>query len=226
MWGTLFNTAMIIGGTAIGAAFKRGIGDKFHTILMQAMGLAVLVLGANTAIQAMPHSKYPVLFLASLALGAVIGQALDLEARFDGLMHRRHAQSQLASGLATAILLFCIGTLSIVGPMQAALNRDYTFLFTNGTLDFITAIVLASTFGLGIMLAAPVLFTWQGSIYLLTLLLRGTISSALITELSVVGGVLIFASGVNLLGLTKISTLNLLPALAVPPVFFILMHFF
>ncbi|WP_225047900.1 DUF554 domain-containing protein [Lacticaseibacillus kribbianus] len=225
MWGTIFNTGMILVGSALGALFKKGLGDKFQASLMQAIGLAVLLLGANTTVQAMPKSKYPVLFLASMAIGAMIGQALDLDTRFNNLMARAGGQSALAQGLSTAILLFCIGTLSIVGPMQAALNRDYTFLFTNGTLDLITAVVLASTFGFGIALAAPVLFLWQGAIYVLTLLVANAISTALLTELSVVGGILIFASGVNLLHLADVKTLNLLPALAVPPLFFIVLHF-
>ncbi|WP_179396058.1 DUF554 domain-containing protein [Lacticaseibacillus absianus] len=226
MWGTLFNVAMIIIGSAIGASFNRGLNARYQAGLMQAMGLAVMLLGANTTLQNMPKSRYPVLFLASMAIGALIGQWLDLEGRFDHLLHRGDRPSALAEGLSTGILLFCIGTLSIVGPMEAALHHDYTFLFTNGTLDLITSIVLASTFGLGMMLAAPVLFVWQGSIYLIALLLRGALSAALITELSVVGGILIFASGVNILGLKKISTLNLLPALVVPPLFFAIQHLF
>lgn len=221
MIGTLFNVLMIIIGSTVGAVFKRGIPASAHHALMTAMGLAVMVLGINTAVQKMPHSHYPVLFLASMALGVLIGSGLDLDGHFNHLLGKAgNSGSNLGEGLSTAILLFCIGTLSIVGPMEAALKQDYTFLFTNGTLDLITSMVLASTFGIGIMLAAPVLFCWQGGIYLIALLLRGAISSALLTEISIVGGILIFASGVNLLGLAKIKTLNLLPALAIPPLFF------
>ncbi|WP_203624663.1 DUF554 domain-containing protein [Lacticaseibacillus sp. 866-1] len=221
MIGTLFNVTMIIIGSSVGALFKRGIPNSAHHALMTAMGLAVMMLGINTSIQKMPQSHYPVLFIASMALGVLIGSGLDLDGRFNHLLSSASKSgSNLSEGLSTAILLFCIGTLSIVGPMEAALKQDYTFLFTNGTLDLITSMVLASTFGIGIMLAAPVLLCWQGGIYLIALLLRGAISSALLTEISIVGGVLIFASDVNLLGLAKIKTLNLLPALAIPPLFF------
>ncbi|MFD1392477.1 DUF554 domain-containing protein [Lacticaseibacillus jixianensis] len=221
MIGTLFNVTMILTGSAVGALFKRGIPESAHHALMTAMGLAVIMLGINTSLQKMPHTRYPVLFIASMAIGVLIGNALDLDGRFNRLLSRAGSSgSNLGEGLATGILLFCIGTLSIVGPMEAALKQDYTFLFTNGTLDLITSMVLASTFGFGIALAAPVLFCWQGSIYLIALLLRGAISPALLTEISIVGGVLILASGLNILGVAKIKTINLLPALAIPPLFF------
>ncbi|MFD1398368.1 DUF554 domain-containing protein [Lacticaseibacillus suilingensis] len=226
MLGTFFNVLMIMIGSTVGSVFKKGIPDKANHALMTAMGLAVMMLGINTSVQKMPHSQYPVLFIASMALGALIGSLLDLDDRFNRLLARGKGGSQLGQGLSTAILLFCIGTLSIVGPMEAALHQDYTFLFTNGTLDLITSMVLASTFDIGIILTAPVLLCWQGSLYLLAKLLQGAISTPLLTEISIVGGVLIFASGVNILGLAKIKTLNLLPALLIPPLFFLGMSWF
>lgn len=162
MIGTFFNTGMIIAGCLVGSLFKRGIKPAYHEILMQALGLAACLIGINAVVQRMPGSRYPVLFIVSLALGGLIGQVLDLQGRFDKLVQRFSGSGHLAEGLATAILLYCIGSLSILGPIEAALKHDYTFLFTNGMLDGITSIVLASTFGLGIMVAAGVLFMWQG----------------------------------------------------------------
>lgn len=125
--------------------------------------------------------------------------------------------SNLAQGLSTAILLYCAGTLSILGPIQSALQGDNTYLFTNAILDGITSIVLSSTFGIGIALAAIILFCWQGAIYLLAGLIAPFITDTLMTEISLVGGVLIFASGLGILGIKKIKTLNLLPALSFRP---------
>ena len=105
-------------------------------------------------------------------------------------------------------------------------DRDNTYLFTNAILDGITSIVLSSTFGIGIALAAIILFCWQGAIYLLAGLIAPFITDTLMTEISLVGGVLIFASGLGILGIKKIKTLNLLPALLIPPVAVtILSHF-
>ena len=175
MIGTIFNTCMILGGSILGSLFKKGMKEKYHEILMQALGLAVVALGLNTVVKHMPHSRYPVLFILSLAVGSVIGSFLDLDSRFDSLVSK---------GISTGILLFCIGTLSILGPVNAALNHDYTYLFTNGMLDGVTSTVLASGYGICIAACAPVLFCWQGSIYLLAKLCATAISTTLLTELN------------------------------------------
>jgi uncharacterized membrane protein YqgA involved in biofilm formation len=225
MIGTIFNVSMILIGCTLGSVFKHGIKPAYHEILMQALGLAATVIGINAVVQRMPQSKYPVLFIVSLALGGIIGQALDLQGHFDKLVGR-FSGGNLAEGLATAILLYCIGSLSILGPIEAALKHDYTFLFTNGMLDGITSIVLASTFGFGIAIAAGVLFLWQGSIYVLALVLRSALGTTLINEITIVGGILILASGLGLLNIKKINTLNLLPALLVPPIAIAILNLF
>lgn len=225
MIGTIFNVGMILAGCTVGSLFKRGIKPAYHDILMQALGLAACMIGINAVVSRMPNSKYPVLFIVSLAVGAVIGQALNLQQRFDRLVGR-FSGGNLAEGLATAVLLYCIGSLSILGPIQAALKHDYTFLFTNGMLDGITSIVLASTFGFGIAIAAGVLFIWQGGLYLLALVLQGALSTAILDEITIVGGILILASGLGLLKIKQINTLNLLPALVVPPVVIGIMQLF
>lgn len=225
MYGTLFNVAMIIAGSIIGSIFKKGIKDEYHAILMNAMGLAAMGLGINAVVQYMPLSQYPVLFIVSLAAGGLLGQRLGLDARFTKLVNR-YSSGRLAEGLSTAILLFCIGTLSILGPIEAALNKNYTYLMANGMLDGITSIVLASAFGIGIAIAAVVLFLWQGSIYVLAGLMEASLSTDLLNEVSIVGGLLILASGLSILDIKKFKTLNLLPALAVPPIFFLILHLF
>ncbi len=223
MFGTLFNVGMIVVGSIIGSIFKKGIKAEYHEILMQAMGLVAMGLGINAIVQHLPFSKYPVLFIVSLAVGGLIGQKLDLESRFNALVSK-YSKGNLAEGLSTAILLFCIGSLSILGPVEAALKGDYTYLLANGMLDGITSIVLASTFGIGIAIAAIVLFAWQGSIYVIALLMENSLSTDLLNEVTIVGGILILASGLSILGIKKCKTLNLLPALMVPPIVFFIMH--
>ena len=127
----------------------------------------------------------------------------------------------LADGLSTAILLYCIGPLSMLGPVISALQGDNTFLFTNATLDFVSATIFASTYGLGMILAAPVLFCWQGMFYLVAKISSEAVSDALMSELLIVGGLLITASGLSLLKLKDCKTLNLLPALLVPVLWFL-----
>lgn len=220
MLGTIFNTSMILIGSVCGSLFKKCIGAKYQTVLFDAMGLAAAGIGINAITNNMPKSEYPVLFIASLAIGSLLGHAIDIDNKFNKLIAKT-GDNQLGQGLSTALLLFCIGTLSILGPIQSALHQDNTYLFTNGTLDLITSMVLASSYGIGIALAAPILFLWQGSIYLCANSLQDFISTSFMTELSLVGGFLIAASGISILKIKECKTLNMLPSLLVPAVFFI-----
>lgn len=219
MIGTLVNTLAIVVGSVVGGLLRHGLKQRYADALFTALGLCVLVLGVSTAIGAMGRSHHPVLFIAALAIGGVAGTALRLDERFARLTSRLSG-GDLAQGLTTGILLYCIGTLSILGPVMSALYGDETFLLTNATLDFVTACVLASTYGYGMVLAAPVLFLWQGSIYVLALYGGSRITDDQMTELSIVGGVLIAASGLGILRLKDCHVLNLLPSLLVPFLYF------
>ena len=284
MIGTIANAIAIAVGSAIGSVVKRGLGERYQEVLFCAMGLAAFGLGIHALVEGMTDSAYPVLFIASLALGGLLGTALDIDGRFDRLVGRLSkskgregskgavaaegvsdpsagvdsltaaatqgpspdvaaqdaegpagpgaaegcdalgegapVKPPLAQGLSTAIVLFCFGTLSILGPINSALYGDETFLFTNAMLDFVTSIVLASSFGIGIAAAALVLFCWQGSIYLLAQWVAPLLTAEMMTEISIVGGFLILASGMSILKLKPLSVMNLLPALLVPPLWF------
>lgn len=227
MVGTLVNTGTILAGSLIGGALRKGIPEKFQNALYNAMGFASLCLGLRAAVNNMNTSIYPVLFIVSLAIGSLFGEIIDLDGKFMRLTARfsKSEENSLGQGLSTGILLFCIGTLSILGPIQSALYGDHTFLFTNATLDFVTSMVLASTYGFGMMVAAGVLFCWQGSIYMLAGVLQPVLTPELLAEISIVGGILITASGLNILKIKKLKTLNMLPALLIPPIWFAIMHF-
>ncbi len=164
----------------------------------------------------MPDSNYPVLFIASLALGCVAGTLLKIDERVGKLTSSKGNDSNLATGIITGCLIFCVGTLSILGPVQAALYGDHTFLFTNATLDLVTSMVLASAYGVGMIVCAAVLVIWQGSIYALTLLAGNVLTDNMMTELSIVGGFLIAMTGLNIMGVKKFKTLDYLPALLIP----------
>ena len=199
MIGTIANTIAIIVGSTVGGTVRHGLKEKYQNVLFVAMGLAATGLGINAVVQNMPNSTYPVATVSS-------------------------ESSDLGRGLSTAIMLFCIGTLSILGPINSALYGDETFLFTNAMLDLVTSMVLASTFGYGIAIAAAVLFCWQGSIFLLASYLSPLLSGGLMCEISIVGGFLIFASGLSILKIKEISTMNLLPGLFIPPIWFALVY--
>lgn len=228
MIGTIVNTCTILAGSIIGSIIKKGIKQQYQDALLNAMGLAAVALGINTLVQNLPNSQFPVLFILSLAAGSLFGYIVDLDKRFQRLTDRFASSggSNLAQGLSTGIMLFCIGTLSILGPIESALHGDHTFLFTNATLDFVTSMVLASTYGIGIAIAAAVLFLWQGGIYLLALSVASSLSSELLTEVSIIGGILIASSGLSILKIKDLKALNMLPSLFVPVIWFGIKAFF
>lgn len=225
MLGTIVNTCTIIVGSIAGAVMNRGVKEKYKETLYTALGLACLGIGLNAVISNFGKSEYPVLFIVSIALGSVIGTALNLDGRFANLINKRsknkNKNTNLADGLSTAILLYCIGPLAMLGPVISALKGDNTFLFTNATLDLVTSAVFASTYGIWVILAAPVLFCWQGMFYLVAKVSSTAISEALMAELLIVGGLMIVASGLSLLKLKDCKTLNMLPSLLIPVIWFL-----
>ena len=226
MIGTIVNTCTIVAGTLIGVALHKGIKEKYKNVLYDALGLACFAIGLNAVVTNLPKSQYPVLFIAAMAIGSVVGVALDIDGRFHRLVERRSkngSETRLADGLATATLVYCIGPLSMLGPVISALQGDHTLLFTNATLDFVTATIFGSTYGVGMLLAAPVLFLWQGMFYAVAMLSSTAVSEALMAELLIVGGLLITGSGLSLLRIKNCHVLNMLPALAVPPIWYLLM---
>lgn len=222
MLGTIVNCGTILGGSILGATLKKGLKEEYQKTMTQGLGLAAMALGIYTFVRALPNSQYPVLFIFSMAFGGLLGEILKIEQKFFFLAERCSKGSRLAEGLSTAILLYCIGTFSILGPIKSALEGDNTFLFTNAMLDGVTSIILASTFGIGIALSAVVLFFWQGSIFVFAGFLAPYLTPELLTELSILGGVLILSSALSILEIKRCKTLNLLPSLLIPIFFFLL----
>lgn len=239
MLGTIVNTCTILLGGTFGAIVRSGIGEKYKKTLFDALGLCCLVLGINAALPNMAKSEYPVIFIVSLAIGGIIGTRLDLAGRIDRLNAKLNARSGKETnglqGLMTGILLYCIGTFSIVGPVLSYLSPSHgwafnepgnTFLYTNATLDLVTSAVLAASYGWIMLLAAPVLFCWQGMFFLIAYLCGDGMPEPMRVELSIVGGVLIVSSGITILGIKDLKTVNLLPSLLVPVVFYLVKGLF
>lgn len=239
MLGTIVNTCTILIGGIFGAIVREGIGEKYKKAMFNALGLACLVLGMNAALPNMAKSEYPVMFILSLAIGGIIGTKLDLAGRIDALNAKLNAKSgkenNSLNGLVTGILLYCIGTFSIVGPVLSCLSPSHgwafsesanTFLYTNATLDLVTSAVLAASYGWIMLLAAPVLFCWQGMFYAIAFFFGDGMPEPMRVELSIVGGVLILSSGLGILGIKDCKTVNLLPSLLVPVIFYLILNCF
>lgn len=225
MFAIIINAVAVILGSAIGALFRKSISEKYINVMNTAMGLCALVLGINVAIGSMQKTQYPVLFIFCLSIGSLVGTVLKLDQRMD-VATRKISTTNLAEGITTAILLCCVGTLAMMGPVMSALYGDNTYLMTAATLNLVTMIVLASSYGFGTALTAIVVFIWMTSIYGIAMLSRNFISDELISEVSLVGGILIAASGLGVLHIKDCKTINLLPALFMPMIFFALKALF
>ena len=158
----LINALAVFLGCAIGALARKGIREKYITVLNTAMGLAALVLGVNVAIANMQKSQFPVLFIFCLSLGGLVGTVLKLDQRMERAT-KRISTTNLAEGITTGVLLCCVGTLAMMGPVMSALYGDNTYLMTAATLNLVTMIVLASSYGFGTAVTAIVVFVWMSA---------------------------------------------------------------
>lgn len=225
MYAIIINAIAVIVGSAIGALFKRGIKEKYITVLNTAMGLCAIALGLNVAIESMQKTHYPALFIFCLSIGGLVGTILKMDQRMERAT-RRISTTNLSEGITTSILLCCVGTLAMMGPVMSALYDDNTYLMTAATLNLVTMIVVASSYGFWVMVTSVAVFLWMSIIYGIALLSRSFISEELIAEVSLVGGILITASGLGVLHIKDCKTINLLPSLLVPIVFFALKAIF
>ncbi|MGN1250797.1 MAG: DUF554 domain-containing protein [Candidatus Spyradocola sp.] len=211
------NAAAIVIGALLGNRLRGGISERFRSILMQAMALAVMLIGITGAIK----TTDALIVVVSLAIGALVGEGVNIEKRLeqagDALKSRvKGAEASFTQGFVSASLIFCVGAMAIVGSLDAGLRGEYSTILTKSLIDGITAAMLASTLGIGVIFSAVAVFVYQGAITLLAGLLQPLLTDAIITEMSAVGGLLIFAIGLNMQGITKIRVGNLLPAIFVP----------
>ena len=165
MYAIILNAVAVVVGSAVGALARKGIREKYITVLNTAMGLAAIVLGVNVAMEHMIKSHYPVLFIFCLAIGGLIGTFLKLDQHLERATRRVSGGSNLAEGITTGVLFCCVGTLSMMGPVLSALFNDNTYLMTAATLNLVTMVVVASSYGFGTAITAFFVFAWQASIY-------------------------------------------------------------
>lgn len=213
----MVNALAIAVGALVGNKLRGGISERFRSILMQAMALAVMLIGIAGAVK----TTDALIVVISLAIGALVGEGVNIEKRLeqvgDALKRRvKGAEASFTQGFVSASLIFCVGAMAIVGSLDAGLRGEYSTILTKSLIDGITATMLASTLGLGVIFSAVAVFVYQGAITLLAGLLQPLLTEAIITEMSAVGGLLIFAIGLNMQGITKIRVGNLLPAILVP----------
>ncbi|WP_225349624.1 DUF554 domain-containing protein [Paucilactobacillus wasatchensis] len=226
--GTFVNTGAIIVGGIIGYIFQRLLNEKLKTAIMQDIGVAVIFIGlagALAQILVIHGSKISttgtIMATVSLALGTLIGELIDIDNQFVkfGNWLRRHvgsaSDSKFVDGFVSASLTVCVGAMAVIGPLQDALQHDPTMLFTKALLDAVVVAIYAAAFGLGAVFSALPVFMFQMAITLLAVVINQFLSTAMTNGISLVGSMMIFCIGINLLFNMKIRVANMLPALAV-----------
>lgn len=227
--GTIVNTAAVVLGGGLGLLLKNGIAKKFETILMQALGLATVFIGASGVLKYMLvvedgniATRGTMLLIFSLVIGCILGQLLDIESQMEKLGIRLKTavriknDNRFVEGFVNTSLIICVGAMAIVGAMEDGLSGDSSTLIAKAVLDFALVVILASTYGVGAMFSAIPIFVYQGAITVIAAMFGAVISDVLIGELSFVGSALIFCVGVNLVREKTFRVANMLPALLIP----------
>lgn len=222
MIGTLVNTVAILVGGTCGCLFKKALPAWLGEAIMKALGLCVLYLGITGILE---DGAFLVVIL-SMVLGVLVGELLKLDDHINAfgrwiekkVSRGKEGDSSIANGFVTASLLFCVGAMAILGPLQDGLTGDSSTLFVKSLLDGVSSIVFASTLGVGVLFSAGAVLVYQGVIALLAVWISPYLieNTYLLAQINVVGSLLIMALALNMLGLTKLKVMNMVPALFMP----------
>lgn len=217
--GVAVNTATVLTGSLLGLLFKKGIPKKYKDNLMKGIGLCTIFIGISGALK----GENTIVLILSMVIGILIGTLIDIDKRFNSLskkienkFKKSNSEISFAEGFVTACLVFCIGSMTIVGSLEAGLNGDNKMIFIKSILDLISSFVLASTLGVGVMASAVFVLIFQSAIVLLANAAAPFLTNAVITEMVCVGSILIFALGLDLTGIKKLKVMNYLPAVFIP----------
>ena len=220
MLGTIVNTLSIIVGSLIGLSFRGKIPEKYSQTIMHGIGLAVVLIGIKTAL----NTDAILIVIISFVIGSIIGEFLCIEDRLESLglwIGKRFSGTSdgIAKGFVSASLLYCVGAMAIVGAMESGLTGNHQTLFAKSILDGVGSIIFASTMGIGVIFSAISVFVYQGLITVAASSIKPYLLPEVVSQMSAVGGLLIFAIGINLLDIKKIKIGNMLPAIFIPLIY-------
>lgn len=214
--GTIVNVIAVICGSLIGLTFRGRVPERFTRTVLQVMGLFTFLIGISMALQ----GQQLILILGSLVAGTVIGEAINIEDGLESVGGRVEKRFKVTEGSPTkgliyASLVYCVGSMAIVGSIADGMRGDHSILYTKAVMDGIVSIPFASTMGIGVLASAGSVLLYQGSLTLLAGQLKPLFSPEMIRELTAVGGIMIMGIGINILGIQKVRVGNMLPALLI-----------
>lgn len=221
MIATVINCILVLLGSVVGILFKNRISERLTVAVTHVLGLCVLGIGVSSAI----GTQNWLCVIVCMVLGTLLGEAMDIEGRLDGagaFLQRRFLKNggggRFTEGFVTASVLFCVGSMAIMGSLEAGMNHNYSILISKGVIDGVTSISFAASMGVGVAFSAVPLLIYQGSLTLLASAVGPWLGAAAVTEMSAVGGVIIAGISINMLGLgkAKLRVGNMLPAIFLP----------
>ena len=217
--GVIINVIAIVIGTMIGLFLKRGMSEKMSSHIMQGLALITFIIGLKGALV----DQDMILLIVSVSLGGYLGEMMQLEENIrkfaewvQDKLSKEGAQNQLAEGFVSAVLIFCVGAMAVMGSLEAGLRDNHQILITKAIIDGIASIILTTTKGAGVMLSALAILLYEGGIMVLAQFVAPYLSESIVYAMSAVGSLLLVALGLNLLELTKIKVMNFLPAMFLP----------
>lgn len=220
--GTIINTVAVIAGGLIGICLKRGMKQKMQDTLMQACGVSVIFLGISGTLSKMNAiENSDMVLILSLVIGSLIGEWLDIEEKMDlvgekiKMAVKAQNDNKFVEGFVNVSLIICVGAMAIVGSIQDGISGDYSMLAAKAILDFVIVMIFASTYGIGAIFSAVLIFLYQGGITLAAAAFGSFASTVVIDHLSFVGSALIFCVGINVGFGKRINVGNMLPALII-----------
>ena len=221
MLGVLVNTLTVILGSTIGLIFKKGIPQKVTGAAMTGIGLCNIYIG----IDGLMEGQNILILIASTIIGVIIGTLLDIDGKINHLgdivekrFSKKDSKTPVAQGFVTASLLFCIGSMTIVGSLESGITGDNSMIYTKSLLDLISSSMLSATLGYGVLLSSVFVAVFQGALVLLAGLLKPLLTDMAIAEMICSGSLIILALGLNITGITKIKVADFLPAIFVAPI--------
>lgn len=221
MSGVIVNVITVLIGSIIGLLFKKGIPEKVSKAAMIGLGACTLYIGISGSL----CGENVLILIASVVLGAIVGTLLNIDGAINRLANtveskfkKQGSDVSIAEGIITATLLFCVGSMTVTGSIQAGLTGDNSVLITKAMLDLVSSMMLASSLGIGVLLSSVAVFIIQGGLVLLAGLISPLMSTGAINEMTCAGSILIIMIGTNLMGITKIKVADLLPAILFAPI--------
>jgi uncharacterized protein len=227
MLGTIVNVAAVIAGSSIGLLLKTRLPGKITAIVFQGIGLVTIFFGVAMALR----SQNWVILILSVVSGAIVGQVLNLDERMNRAGEKlkkslKITNKRFTEGMVTAFLLFCMGSLTVLGALEEGMNQNPELLLAKSVMDGFSSIALSAAMGIGVMFSVIPLLIYQGGITLFAGSLQNVLSQPLIMEITAAGGIILLGMGINILEIKKIQVLNLLPALLMAVVFYYLINLF